>query len=172
MDLGFLAIIIFSLSFSLLFSLAVYTSFYTNTIDLIQGDSELNQTKYDLENELSIINSRILFNFNFFDKITFMLFIVLFISTSYFALNLNTHPVYFIASIFTFIVVILIAWFIQQMYITAVGIDALTSAGNSLEYINLLMINLPMIIALLFIILAIIIYSNVGKGGLNFARNF
>ena len=58
------------------------------------------------------------------------------------------------------------------MYITAVGIDALTSSGNSLTYISLLMINLPMIIALLFIILAIIIYSNVGKGGLNFARNF
>lgn len=172
MDLGFLSIIIFSLSFSLLFSFSIYNLFYNETINMVQGDSVLNQSKYDIVNELSGINNRILFNFDFFDKVTFMLFIVLFISTAYFALNLNTHPVYFVASIFTLMLVILISWFVQQMYVTAVGIDVLTLAGNQLTYITLLLVNLPKIIALLFIILSVIIYSNVGKGGFSFATNY
>jgi len=172
LDLGFLSLIIFSLAFSILFSLTMYNLFYDTTIDMVNADSYLNQSKFDIVNEISLINERMLFNFDFFDKVTFMFFIVLFISTTYFALNLNTHPVYFISSIFTLMIVTFMAWFVQQMYITSVGIDIFTSAGNSLVYITLLLTNLPMIIVLLFIILSVVIYSNVGNGGLNLVNNY
>lgn len=164
LDLGFLSIAVLGIVFSLLIGLTIYNSFYTNTTQMISSDGELNQTKYDLSTQLGTINSRMQFNFVFFDRVIFIIFIMLYFSTLHFASNLNTHPIYFVSSIFGLMFVTITAWVIQQMYVTATGLSELVSASTTLEYSGLILNNLPKIIVLFFVILAVVMYSNI-KGG-------
>ena len=164
LDLGFLSIAIFSVVFSLLLGLAIYNSFYSNTSNVIQNDSELNQSKYGLSTEINSINNKIQFDFIFFDRAVFIIFVLLYFSTLYFALNINTHPAYFVSGIFGLMFVTLTAWVVQRMYVTATGLSQLAAASTTLEYSGLILNNLPKIVVLFFVLLAIVMYSNI-KGG-------
>lgn len=81
------------------------------------------------------------------------------------AFFLNTHPIFFIASLFTLILLMLLAPILTNIGIDTLNSTALVNESNKFPTIILILENLPMILVAFMAMLSIVLFAKSSSGG-------
>ena len=154
MDLIVIGSVALSLAVILLISNYAYNTYSDSLFDSLENSS-LNYT---------IANARVVDTaaknvYSAYDKIFLVFMVFLLIISLWGAYNINTHPIFFIASVFSFIIALLLLWVFQYAFATITSISLFNTTTNQMPIINYFMNNLPLIGAMYFLLLTIVTYT-------------
>lgn len=165
-DLSVLSIILLAVGISFLFSLAIYNGFESQTMQIVQGNDFFNSTS-EVSEGIQSIDSKMRFNYFLIDKLFLIIFVILAGLMLWLARGINTHPFFFIISVFAFMMTILVTWVAQNIYYYFASNSNLSAAANDLPSISTLLNNLPLVITLLFILLTVVMYVSKSENSLS-----
>ncbi len=160
MDLIVIGFVALSFSIILLISNYAYNT-YSDTLFNSLENSSLN---YTISNARQV-DSAAKQVYTFYDKLFLVFMIVLLLISLWGAYNINTHPFFFVISVFAFIAALILLWAFQYIFVTIASISILSSSTNQMPVMTYFMNNLPLIGAMYFILLTIVTYTTKRNGG-------
>jgi len=166
MDLGVLSVLLLAVGVGFLFSLAIYDSFETQTMQVIQNDSFFNSTSGLVEG-VQDMDSKMRFTYSLVDKLFLILFIALAGVMLWLARGINTHPFFFVLSVFAFAASVIAAWVVQNIYYYFASNAMLSASANDLPSISTLLGNLPLVVTVLFVLLVVVMYVSKSERGVS-----
>jgi len=99
---------------------------------------------------------------NLWDGIFLFLFVGIMVATLILAFMINSHPIFYMVSVFLFAIFILVATIFKDVFFQLTNESALQATSNTFTIIPFMMNVFPLLILIFSIIIAIVMYT---KGG-------